>query len=71
MLLQLGPLLHCAVITLVPSTFVHGALSLPYFPDVFKKSSLKMADGQCKILKGSMSHSRKSWSMPKLSKEML
>ena len=57
MLLQMGPLLHCAVITLVPSTFVGGGLALPYFPGLFfKNTSFKMADGQSKILKESMSH---------------
>ena len=61
MLLQLRPLLHCAVTTLVPSTFVRGGLSLPYFADFFEKFSLKMADSQYKILKGSMYYSRKCW----------
>ena len=57
MLLQMGPLLHCAVITLVPSTFVRVGLALPYFPGLFfKKTSFKMADGQSKTLKESMSH---------------
>ena len=57
MLLQMGPLLHCAVITLVPSTFIRVGLALPYFPRrFFKKTSFKMADGQSKTLKESTSH---------------
>ena len=57
MLLQMGPLLQCAVITLVPSTFVRGGLAVPYFPGLFfKKTSFKMADGPSKTLKESISH---------------